>query len=786
MPQNNQTLLEKTVADQWQTLPSGLTVIVRPMPGYSSTHVIFATRFGSIDRDFRLDGKEVHLPAGVAHFLEHKMFEDQDGDAFAKYAKTGANANAFTSFDRTCYLFTATQQLDESLDVLLGMVTHPYFTEQTIAKEQGIIGQEIKMYDDSPDWRLITGLFECLYHEHPIRSDIAGTVESIAEITPEMLYDSCKAFYAPGNMVLAAAGNTTMEQILAACERHGLMRPRSTERVQRLWKPEPMTLAAAHKTLKMPVSKPCFGVGFKEKPLPPNDLRTEALYDLILSCITGGMSPLYRRLYDGGLVNPGFGGEVLRVDGCCCILFTGESDAPDAVKQMLLDEIARIRCRRRGPGDLYPVQERKVRPADRKSGKCGGLGQPDGRLCPIRPDGGAADHHAGRADCRGCGRCAAAHPQHRPHGCDGYSARWHCAAGRERGGSRMTNLVQFPGLGLSFEINRVALSIGGFNIYWYGVCIAFGICLALVFAFRHSIEFGVDPDSMVDVILIGIVLGIVSARAYYVAMAPFKYESIWEMIAIRDGGLAIYGGIIGGFLFGGLACKRRGVPVLPMFDLTAMGFLLGQGCGRWGNFFNQEAFGCNTTLPWGMFSETTRAYLMGSTVTAQSGVTIDPNLPVHPTFLYESIWCFVGFLLLFRYIKKRKFNGDIALRYMIWYGAGRFWIEALRTDSLMLVPSIGLRVSQLVAGIAVVVGVAAEIYFTHKFKDKPLMVKLAMTADNKAAVNKLSKEKTVIGLMTDADTELLASSPRKLFVERTEAYNAEVKRTIAESGKTEK
>ena len=346
----------------------------------------------------------------------------------------------------------------------------------------------------------------------------------------------------------------------------------------------------------------------------------------------------------------------------------------------------------------------------------------------------------------------------------------------------MTNLVQFPGLGLSFEINRVAFSIGGFNIYWYGVCIAFGICLALVFAFRHSVEFGVDADSMVDVILIGIVLGIASARAYYVAMAPFKYESIWEMIAIRDGGLAIYGGIIGAFLFGGLSCKRRGVPVLPMFDLTAMGFLLGQGCGRWGNFFNQEAFGCNTTLPWGMFSETTRAYLMGSTVTAQSGVTIDPNLPVHPTFLYESIWCFVGFLLLFRYIKKRKFNGDIALRYMIWYGAGRFWIEALRTDSLMLVPSIGLRVSQLVAGIAVVVGVAAEIYFTHKFKDKPLMVELALNADNEAAMKKLDGPIAFAG----SKTQLPVSSPRKLFVERTEAYNAEVKRIIAETGKADK
>ncbi len=347
--------------------------------------------------------------------------------------------------------------------------------------------------------------------------------------------------------------------------------------------------------------------------------------------------------------------------------------------------------------------------------------------------------------------------------------------------TRLTNLVQFPGLGLSFELNRVAFSIGRFNVYWYGVCIAFGICLALVFAFRHSVEFGVDADSMVDVILIGIVLGIVSARAYYVAMAPFKYESIWEMIAIRDGGLAIYGGIIGGFLFGGLACKWRGVPVLPMFDLTAMGFLLGQCCGRWGNFFNQEAFGCNTTLPWGMYSEATRDYLMGSTVTAQSGVTIDPNLPVHPTFLYESIWCLVGFILLFRYIKKRKFNGDIALRYMIWYGAGRFWIEALRTDSLMLVPSIGLRVSQLIAGIAVAAGVAAEIYFTRKAEGKPLMVKLALTADNKAALDKLRKERGAIGLMLDADTELVASSPRKLFVERTEAYNAEVKRIIEQT-----
>ena len=215
-----------------------------------------------------------------------------------------------------------------------------------------------------------------------------------------------------------------------------------------------------------------------------------------------------------------------------------------------------------------------------------------------------------------------------------------------------------------------------------------------------------------------------------------------------------------------------------MFDLTAMGFLIGQGCGRWGNFFNQEAFGCNTTLPWGMYSEATRAYLMSSTVTVSKGVVIDPNLPVHPTFLYESIWCFVGFFLLFRYIKKRKFNGDITLRYLVWYGAGRFWIEGLRTDSLMLVPSIGLRASQLVAGVAVVAGIAAEVYFTRKFKGKPLLVPLALNAENKAAQKKLDGPISFAG----KDTQLLASSPCKLFLEKTEAYNAQVKAAIEQAG----
>ena len=345
----------------------------------------------------------------------------------------------------------------------------------------------------------------------------------------------------------------------------------------------------------------------------------------------------------------------------------------------------------------------------------------------------------------------------------------------------MTNTVQFPNLGLSFEINRVAFSIGGVNIYWYGVCIAVGICLALVFAFRHCQEFGVDPDSMVDVVLVGVVLGIACARAYYVAMAPFEYDSIWDMLAIRDGGLAIYGGIIGGFVFGGLACKWRGVPVLQMFDLTGMGFLIGQLCGRWGNFFNQEAFGYNTNLPWGMYSAATENYLRSSVVTVPNGVTVDPTMPVHPTFLYESIWCFVGFILLFCYIKKRKFNGDIALRYLIWYGLGRFWIESLRTDSLMLVSSLGLRASQVVAAVAVIGGLILEIYLTHKYSGKPLMIKLALNVDNRALLKKLKKQGKDVTLPYDIDDELLAAMPRKAFMEKTAAYNTAVNKVLTQA-----
>ena len=324
-------------------LPSGLTVLCRTMPGYSSVHAIYATGFGSVHRAFRLDGKQVTLPAGTAHFLEHKMCETPKGDSFTFYAKTGASANAFTSYDRTCYLFSATQKIDENLDILLGMVGKPWFTKATIAKEQGIIGQEIKMYDDSPDWRLITGLFECLYHEHPIRSDIAGTVESIAELTPELLYACTDAFYRPGNMVLSVAGNITLDQAVEACRRNGVYDAVDPPQVETIFPQEADTVQHKETTFTMPVNKPCFALGYKEAAINRGDTRMEVIADLLPDLICGGLTNLYRKLYDESLVNPEFSGDYLSTEGACIIAFTGESETPREVAQMVRDEIARLR-----------------------------------------------------------------------------------------------------------------------------------------------------------------------------------------------------------------------------------------------------------------------------------------------------------------------------------------------------------------------------------------------------------------------------------------------------------
>ena len=270
----------------------------------------------------------------------------------------------------------------------------------------------------------------------------------------------------------------------------------------------------------------------------------------------------------------------------------------------------------------------------------------------------------------------------------------------------MTNLVQFPALGLSFTLNRVAFSIGGINIYWYGVCIAVGMCLALVFAFRHGVEFGVDADAMVDVILIGVVMGILCARLYYVIFSWDMYkDDIKSIINIREGGLAIYGGVITAIIVVFIFAKIKKLSPFLLFDTGGFGLITGQMIGRWGNFFNREAFGEYTN---GLFAMrlpvdavrssdiTTKMWNHAETV---KGVMY---IQVHPTYLYESMWCLMVLIIMLLYRKHKKFDGEVFLIYLLGYGLGRFWIESLRTDQLLL-PKVGLPVSQLLAGTIVIV-----------------------------------------------------------------------------------
>lgn len=284
----------------------------------------------------------------------------------------------------------------------------------------------------------------------------------------------------------------------------------------------------------------------------------------------------------------------------------------------------------------------------------------------------------------------------------------------------MTNTLSFPGLGLELQLNRVAFSIGSVDIYWYGIIIATGFLLAILYTTKRMKEFGLDEDRVIDVIIGGAVGGIIGARTYFVVFQWSYYKDhLNQIFDTRSGGMAIYGGIIGAVLVGYFMAKIRRVKFLPLIDLASCGFLIGQGIGRWGNFVNIEAFGSNTTLPWGMTSPVVVKYLESKQAQlAQLGVMVDPTVPVHPTFFYESVWCIVGFLLLALYTKHRKFDGQIALMYAGWYGLGRFFIEGLRTDSLMI-GTTGLRVSQVLAGVMVIFALTILVLMLNQVKKHP-------------------------------------------------------------------
>lgn len=322
--------------------PSGLTVYVYPKEGYNSAYAIFGTRYGSINTCFSVDnGETITVPDGIAHYLEHKLFESEDGDAFVRYAKTGANANAYTSFEKTCYLFSCTDKFDESLEILLDFVQDPYFTAQTVAKEQGIIGQEIKMYDDSPDWRVMFNMLEAMYKNHPVRIDIAGTVESIAQITAEKLYDIYNVFYNLNNMVLCVSGNVTVEQVLKTADK--MLKPSEKHKIHNYFEDEPYEICEPYVEQSFPVSMPIFNFGFKEKADSLLDERQTAQTEILLSMIASQTSTLYRNLMDANLINSSFSYELFEGPGYCSVIFGGESRAPKQAAEMIKQYISKIK-----------------------------------------------------------------------------------------------------------------------------------------------------------------------------------------------------------------------------------------------------------------------------------------------------------------------------------------------------------------------------------------------------------------------------------------------------------
>ncbi|WP_304584653.1 EF-P 5-aminopentanol modification-associated protein YfmH [Acutalibacter muris] len=323
--------------------PSGLDIYLYPKENGRSTRAVFGTKYGSIDNCFQRsdEASAETFPEGIAHYLEHKLFESEDGDAFARYAETGANANAFTGFESTCYVFSCTDRLYDSLRILLDFVQSPYFTEETVAKEQGIIGQEIKMYEDLPGWRVFFNYLQAMYHSHPVRKDAAGTIESIAEITPEHLYRCYNTFYNLNNMALVLSGKFDVDKVITVCDE--MLKPSPLISVKRVFPKEPDTVVRPFIEQKLSVAMPVFQFGYKEDAKKPRKETDMAAMSVLLAILASDASPMFRKLLDQGLINEAsFSRDYFEGSGYATVMFGGESRDPEAAAELIRSEVARL------------------------------------------------------------------------------------------------------------------------------------------------------------------------------------------------------------------------------------------------------------------------------------------------------------------------------------------------------------------------------------------------------------------------------------------------------------
>lgn len=323
------------------TLSNGLTVAIVPRPGFSRKIAYFVTDFGAIHTKFSVDGKNYTVPGGIAHYLEHKLFDMPDYDVSARFASLGASTNAFTSYDLTAYYFSCTENFYEALEILLDFVSTGYFTEESVQKEQGIIGQEIGMNEDNPDTCIFESMVNCLYEHHPVRVPILGSRESIAEITPALLTLCHKAFYRPDNMLLCIVGDVDPDKVAEIAEKL----PAGEGVVSRVesWQEE-MSCTESYVNCQMEVAMPIFQLGFKCEPVGKGEaaVRAEAIGDLAAEVLFGESSALYLKLYEKGIIDASFGGGFDTIDGLAMLTLSGDSMQPEAVKKAVLQEAKRI------------------------------------------------------------------------------------------------------------------------------------------------------------------------------------------------------------------------------------------------------------------------------------------------------------------------------------------------------------------------------------------------------------------------------------------------------------
>lgn len=325
---------------------SGVQIYFCPKKDYTETFVMFGTHFGSVDNCFKPQGEEefVTLPDGIAHFLEHKMFENESGiDVFNLFGEYGANANAFTSFDKTVYQFSCTENFKKNLEILIKFVQEPYFTEQTVLKEQGIIGQEIRMYQDNPGWQLLITLLDAMYYNNPVKIDIAGSSDSIAKITDKLLYKTYDSFYNPNNMVLAICGNVSQEDILSVCDKY--LKTVEAKSVERKTVAEPENVKQSVVSKKMSVSIPHFAIGIKDNVVGLEGTAftdREVAMNILLEMLFGKSSDIYNNLYDAGLINDSFEYEYDISKTYALSMISGESRQPGKVFEIIKQEIAKL------------------------------------------------------------------------------------------------------------------------------------------------------------------------------------------------------------------------------------------------------------------------------------------------------------------------------------------------------------------------------------------------------------------------------------------------------------